>query len=131
MHASDLSRFPLGPGAAAACTWAAAADPLVWHGPFKRPTLEAFAAALTTIAEGGAFGALPTLRVRGEDDQLVPLGPSRGGIDAVRGTDLSERIYPGGRHEVFNETNKDEVLDDVTSFIDRALTARARGVSES
>ncbi|MEU4331323.1 alpha/beta hydrolase [Nonomuraea dietziae] len=106
---------------------AAAADPLVWHGPFKRPTLDAFAVALTTLAEGGTFGALPTLWVHGEDDQLVP---SRGGIDAVRGTDLSERIHPGGRHEVFNETNKDEVLDDVTSFIDRALTARDRGVSE-
>ncbi|MEU4696808.1 alpha/beta fold hydrolase [Nonomuraea dietziae] len=36
----------------------AAADPLVWHGPFKRPTLDAFAVALTTLAEGGTFGAV-------------------------------------------------------------------------
>ncbi|NUS03373.1 MAG: alpha/beta hydrolase [Nonomuraea sp.] len=101
---------------------AAGADPLVWHGPFKRATLEAFDEAMTTIAKGGTFGALPTLWLHGEDDQLVPVGPSREGIDAVRGSDLTERIYPGGRHEVFNETNKDEVLDDVTSFLDRALT---------
>ncbi|WP_188190533.1 alpha/beta hydrolase [Nonomuraea sp. SYSU D8015] len=101
-----------------------AADPLVWHGPFKRATLEAFATSLATIAKGGTFGALPTLWVHGDDDQLVPLGPSRTGIDAVRGTDLTERIYPGARHEVFNETNKDEVLDDVTSFVDRALADR-------
>ncbi|TYB47284.1 alpha/beta hydrolase [Nonomuraea sp. PA05] len=98
-----------------------AADPLVWHGPFKRATLEAFATTLDTIAKGGTFGALPTLWVHGDDDQLVPLPASRAGIAAVRGGDLTERIYAGARHEVFNEVNKDEVLDDVTSFIDRAL----------
>ncbi|AQZ66324.1 Lysophospholipase; Monoglyceride lipase; putative [[Actinomadura] parvosata subsp. kistnae] len=98
-----------------------AADPLVWHGPFKRATLESFAATLETIAKGGTFGALPTLWVHGDDDQLVPLAGSRAGIEAVKGSDLTERIYPGARHEVFNEINKDEVLDDVTSFIDRAL----------
>jgi alpha-beta hydrolase superfamily lysophospholipase len=99
-----------------------AADPLVWHGPFKRATLEAFATTLAAIAKGGTFGALPTLWVHGDEDALVPLPASRGGIEAVRGSDLTERIYPGARHEVFNETNKDEVLDDVTTFIDRALT---------
>jgi alpha-beta hydrolase superfamily lysophospholipase len=98
-----------------------AADPLVWHGPFKRTTLKAFETTLATIAKGGTFGPLPTLWLHGDDDQLVPLADSRAGIDAVRGADLTERIYPGARHEVFNETNKDEVLDDVTSFIDRAL----------
>ncbi|MFC4114938.1 alpha/beta hydrolase [Nonomuraea zeae] len=100
-----------------------AADPLVWHGPFKRATLEAFATTLAEIAKGGTFGALPTLWVHGEEDELVPLPGSRGGIEAVRGSDLTERIYRGARHEVFNETNKDEVLDDVIAFIDRALSA--------
>ncbi|MER6942850.1 lysophospholipase [Nonomuraea sp. NPDC000554] len=95
-----------------------AEDPLVWHGPFKRPTLEAFAATLAAIAKGGTLGTLPTLWVHGEDDQLVPLSGSRGGVEAIRGDDLTERVYPGARHEVFNETNKDEVLADVTAFID-------------
>ncbi|WP_043616514.1 alpha/beta hydrolase [Nonomuraea candida] len=99
-----------------------AEDPLVWHGPFKRPTLEAFATTLATIAKGGTLGALPTLWVHGEEDQLVPLAGSRVGIEAIKGDDLSERVYPGARHEVFNETNKDEVLDDVTRFIDHALS---------
>ncbi|MET7337501.1 alpha/beta fold hydrolase [Nonomuraea sp. NPDC005650] len=98
-----------------------AADPLVWHGPFKRATLEAFAATLATIAAGGTLGPLPTLWVHGADDELVPLSGSRPGVEAIKGTDLTERIYPGARHEVFNETNKDEVLDDVTAFIDRAI----------
>ncbi|WP_101784023.1 alpha/beta hydrolase [Nonomuraea indica] len=98
-----------------------AADPLVWHGPFKRSTLEAFAATLAAIAEGGSLGALPTLWVHGADDLLVPLSGSRAGVEAIRGDDFTERIYPEARHEVFNEINKEEVLADVAAFIDRAL----------
>ncbi|MFG3436180.1 alpha/beta hydrolase [Nonomuraea sp. NPDC047897] len=98
-----------------------AADPLVWHGPFKRPTLEAFATTLAAIAEGGTLGTLPTLWVHGADDRLVPADGSRAGVEAVRGDDFTERIYPQARHEVFNETNREEVLADVTAFIDRVL----------
>ncbi|MFG1957773.1 alpha/beta hydrolase [Nonomuraea sp. NPDC049028] len=98
-----------------------AEDPLVWHGPFKRPTLEAFATTIATIAKGGSLGSLPTLWIHGADDQLVPLASSRTGIETIRGDDLTERIYPDARHEVFNETNRDEVLTDVTTFIDRVL----------
>src|SRR5262245_37129 len=78
-----------------------AADPLVWHGPFKRPTVEALDHCLTTIKEGGRLGTLPSLWVHGEDDELVPLDATRDGIDQVRGDDLTEIIYPGARHEVF------------------------------
>lgn len=31
--------------------------------------------------------------------------------------DLSLKIYPGGRHEMHNETNRDEVLNDIYSWI--------------
>jgi len=94
-----------------------AADPLVWHGPFKRPTVEALDRCLRAIAAGGRLGGLPTLWVHGEADELVPLAGTRAGIEEIRGEDLSEIIYPGARHEVFNETNKDEVLADVTRFV--------------
>jgi alpha-beta hydrolase superfamily lysophospholipase len=94
-----------------------AADPLVWHGPFRRETVEAFDHCLTTIAAGGRLDALPTLWVHGEADELVPLPETRGGIEEIRGEDLTEVVYPGARHEVFNETNKDEVLSDVTGFV--------------
>lgn len=96
-------------------------DPLVWHGPFKRTLLEALDRCLEQINEGGRLGKLPTLWVHGEDDRLVPIAGTRPGIEQIRGDDLTERIYPQARHEVFNETNKDEVLADVTGFIDRAV----------
>lgn len=98
-----------------------AADPLVWHGPFLRPTLEALDRCLAAINAGGRLGSLPTLWVHGADDQLVPIAATRAGIETIRGDDFTEKVYPGARHEVFNETNNDEVLTDVTTFIDRVL----------
>jgi alpha-beta hydrolase superfamily lysophospholipase len=98
-----------------------AADPLVWHGPMKRPTVEAFARTLQTVDKGGDVGALPVLWLHGDDDRLVPLDGSRVGIERLGGT-LTERIYPGARHEVFLETNRAEVFADVTGFLDGVLT---------
>lgn len=96
-------------------------DPLIWHGPFKKPTVRALDDALRRVGEHGSLGALPTFYVHGEADELVRPRDTRVGIDAIRGDDLTERLYPGARHEVFNETNRDEVLADVTAFIDRVL----------
>jgi alpha-beta hydrolase superfamily lysophospholipase len=92
-------------------------DPLVYHGPFQRATLEAIFAAGAAIAEGPGLGDLPTLWIHGEEDALAPLGPTREAVERIRGDALEERIYPGARHEVFNETNRDEVLGDVVGFI--------------
>jgi alpha-beta hydrolase superfamily lysophospholipase len=33
------------------------------------------------------------------------------------------RIYPGGRHELFNETNRDEVVSDLIGWLDSAAAA--------
>ncbi|MEU3660431.1 lysophospholipase [Streptomyces sp. NPDC032940] len=111
---SSLSRDP-------AVGAAYAADPLVWHGPMKRPTLEAFVRTLKTVDEGGDVGPLPLLWVHGDDDRLVPLPGSRVGVERLSGGDLTERIHPGARHEVFNETNRAEVFADVTRFLDGVL----------
>lgn len=101
-----------------------AADPLVWHGPFKRTTLEAMQRALQAVADGPGLGDLPLMWIHGEDDQLVPIDGSRAGIAHLRGPVAIERTYPGGRHELFNETNADEVIADVLDFVSEQVTAR-------
>lgn len=102
------------------------ADPLVWHGKFKPPTVRAFSDVLAVIAESGGLGDLPTLWVHGSDDRLVPIDDIREGIERVRGSRLETRIFDGARHEVLNEINRDEVLRTVTTFIDDHLQRRAR-----
>ncbi|WP_031481145.1 alpha/beta hydrolase [Streptomyces bicolor] len=98
-----------------------AADPLVWHGPMKRPTVEAFARMLDTVSKGGGIRHVPLLWLHGGDDRLVPLPGSRTGIEEVRGEELTERVYAGARHEVFHETNKREVFADLVHFLDEVL----------
>jgi alpha-beta hydrolase superfamily lysophospholipase len=98
-----------------------AADELVWHGPFKRTTLESLAAALETVNGAPPLGELPALWVHGEADQLVPIEPSRAGVEALGLTNLHSKSYPGARHEVFNETNRDEVIAEVADFIDEMV----------
>ncbi|WNV82109.1 lysophospholipase [Umezawaea sp. Da 62-37] len=94
-----------------------AADPLVYHGNWHRETLESLRRALDAVDAGEPLGDLPTLWLHGDDDRLVPIAGTREGTDRIRGTGFTERSYPGARHEVFNETNRDEVLADVVAFV--------------
>jgi alpha-beta hydrolase superfamily lysophospholipase len=100
-----------------------AEDELVWHGPFKRETLQAIVASIEQVADGGDLGELPTLWIHGEEDPLVPISATEPAIERIKGSRLEARRYPGARHEILNETNKDEVLADVTAFLDRALAS--------
>ena len=100
-----------------------AADPLVWHGGWKRPTLEAFVAADRAIAEGPCFGDLPLLHVHGAEDQLVPLDLARPVVERLAGPDTEWHVLNGARHEVFNELDQDETIGLVASFAER-VTAR-------
>lgn len=100
-------------------------DELVWHGPFKRPTVQAMVNTIAAIDSGGPLGDLPLLWVHGAEDQLVPIDGTRVGIERLRGTAFHQHEYPGARHEVFNETNSAEVLADVTAFIDEVLSGSA------
>jgi alpha-beta hydrolase superfamily lysophospholipase len=92
------------------------ADELVWHGPFKRQTLLAIQHAMDTITAGGTVDD-PILWLHGREDQLVPMAGSRIGWATLAGRHAQSKSYPGARHEIFNETNQDEVLDDVIAFI--------------
>jgi alpha-beta hydrolase superfamily lysophospholipase len=47
------------------------------------------------------------------------LEDTRRGIALLRNADVQEHLYPGARHEIFFETNRDEVLADTLDFVDR------------
>lgn len=120
----EIPDIPVSPAALSrdpAVGAAYAADPLVWHGPMKRPTLEAFVRTLETVEKGGDVGGLPLLWLHGDDDRLVPLPGSRSGVERLAGGPPAERIFPGARHEVFHETDKEEAFAEVLGFLDRTL----------
>jgi alpha-beta hydrolase superfamily lysophospholipase len=94
------------------------ADPLVYHGSFKRPTLAAMAEALLDAALDAPRVTGRVLWQHGDADELVPLPGSRRLIELLLNAEVSQHIYPGARHEIFNETNRVEVLGDTARFIE-------------
>ncbi len=96
-----------------------AADPLVWHGGWKRPTLEAFVAADEAIAAGPGFGDLPLLYVHGADDGLVPVDVARPVVERLAGPDSELHVLDAARHEVFNEVGQEETIELVARFAER------------
>ncbi|KIH98923.1 lysophospholipase [Streptomonospora alba] len=122
LAASEIPDEPLDPSTLSRDPQVAAdytADDLVWHGPFKRGMLEAIEAALGRIREHGPLETTPLLWVHGSQDRLVPISDTRVGVEELAGEDVAVRIFPGARHEVFNETNRDEVLEEVVRFAKR------------
>ncbi|HWF54401.1 MAG TPA: lysophospholipase [Solirubrobacteraceae bacterium] len=100
-----------------------AADPLVWHGAFKREMLQAMFAAMDAVKTGPTLESIPLLWIHGEEDPLAPIDLQRAVVEQLRGPNSEEKVYAGARHEVFNETNQDEVIGDVTRFLTAAVAA--------
>jgi alpha-beta hydrolase superfamily lysophospholipase len=70
---------------------------------------------------------LPVLLMAGDKD---PVGAGGKGPRAVREqyakaglADVTCTLYPGARHEIFNETNREEVLADLVGWLDAHLPA--------
>jgi alpha-beta hydrolase superfamily lysophospholipase len=100
-----------------------AEDPLIYHGGFRRETLAAMAGALLNSALESRLVSGPVLWQHGQADQLVPLEGSRKLIELLLNAEVTTHHYPEARHEIFNETNREEVLADTVRWIRAILVA--------
>ena len=70
--------------------------------------------------------SLPVYIAVGEADPvnggLALLTPLTERYEAAGLTDVTVRTYPGARHEILNETNRDEVIAELTSWLDRVTS---------
>jgi len=111
-------------------------DPAVWKSFKEDPwTFEADTLKLYGVADGlRLFGKpaknmtqVPLMLIVGEDDSLggkpsnIKLAESY--IERAGLTDVTLGIYPDARHEIFNETNKEEVIDDMISWISERIAS--------
>jgi alpha-beta hydrolase superfamily lysophospholipase len=73
---------------------------------------------------------LPVYIAVGEVDPvnggLALLTPLTDRYAAADLTDVTVRIYPGARHEILNETNRDDVIGEVVDWIDRIVATSRR-----
>ncbi|WP_113963132.1 alpha/beta hydrolase [Mycobacterium shimoidei] len=96
-------------------------DPLVYHGKVPAGVGRALLLVGETMPRRAPALTAPLLVVHGEQDQLIPVAGSRRLVDAVGSSDVELKVYPGLYHEVFNEPERDQVLDDVVSWINARL----------
>jgi alpha-beta hydrolase superfamily lysophospholipase len=96
------------------------------------------------------FGVVDVLRMLGTPKRLaknIPLLIQIGSEDPLGGpksvellaaayrakgglTDVTVDIYEGGRHEMYNETNRDEVIAELTNWLDARVGDRHAGVAQ-
>ena len=82
----------------------------------------ATAAGVAQVPDG-----LPVLLLSGARDPVGGTAASAvtalAGLLRSRGLPVEQHVYPDARHEVFNETNRDEVTADLLSWLDRRLVS--------
>ncbi len=93
------------------------ADPLV-HPQRMRARLGAeMLRAIGEVAAGLPQLTMPVLVMQGSDDALVDPAAAAYVHERVGSRDRSIRIYPGLYHEIFNEPERDQVLDDLVEWV--------------
>ena len=104
------------------------ADPACGFGIDAEATKAMFAGArrLADPAQVAAMRPdLPVYIAAGENDPvnggLALLTPLTDRYQAAGLTDMTIRVYPDARHEILNETNRDEVMAALTSWLDRVV----------
>ena len=99
------------------------ADPLCGFTVKPEGLATIFAEASRSASPSSVRSALPILLLAGEDDPLnarlalLHLLAQRYREAGV--SDVETQFYPGGRHEMFNETNRDEVTANLIAWLNR------------
>ncbi len=94
-------------------------DPLVYRGRYKRPLLEAEMRTLDRFNAALDALTMPVLLLHGSDDPFVDYHTPLRTAASLPTSDLTLRIFPGARHELVNETNRDEVIAEILGFLQR------------
>src|SRR5690606_17618086 len=96
-------------------------DELVYHGPFRRETLEGLVSTVARAQEGPGFGELPLLWIHGTGDMLVPYDPTREVIEKLAGPGTEKTPCEVARDGLFDAGNSDDVRTDVFDLMHRTM----------
>ncbi len=94
-----------------------AADPLVHHGAIPARTLVELLAAMQAFPAQAPRLSLPTLVLHGTADRLVPLSGVRPLYQTLGARIRTIKYYEGLFHEVLNEPERAQVLDDIEQWL--------------
>lgn len=95
-----------------------AADPLIYHGRLRlKWSVEMLHASREVEARLPEL-RLPLLALHGADDPIALPAGAEIVRDRAGSGDLTVRQYPGLRHEIHNEPEQGQVLDDIAAWLD-------------
>ena len=93
-------------------------DPLNHNGKVRARTGSEMLLSVQRVVDGLPRITVPVLVMHGSDDKLVPVAGSRLIDDTIGSSDKTLKIYDGLYHEIFNEPEQDQVLDDLVAWLD-------------
>ncbi|MEH6660967.1 MAG: lysophospholipase [Parasphingorhabdus sp.] len=100
------------------------ADPLVYNGKMSARLAAEMLANMTTVQENAGQISLPMLLLHGGKDSLAAVEGSEFLDHHISSTEKQLKVYPELFHEIFNEPEKDTILNDMTDWLDKQLAAR-------
>ncbi len=93
------------------------ADPLVFHGKLPARTAFELERAVRSLPSSVQAITVPTLIMYGSSDRLCPPAGSLGLHDCIGAQDRTLKVYDGLYHEIFNEPEREHVLEDVCAWL--------------
>ena len=100
-------------------------DPLVYRGKMTSRLAAELLKAMQRVPSEAKRITLPIMIVQGAADRLVDPDGARMLYDLIGSSDRTIKIYDGLYHEVFNEPEHNQVLDDVKEWMERRLEGLA------
>lgn len=93
-------------------------DPLVHRGKTTARLAAEMLKAMQEVADAAHTITLPILILQGEEDRLVDPTGAQTLFDRVGSEDRRVRFYPELYHEICNEPEREEVLDEIATWLD-------------
>ena len=96
-------------------------DPLVHHGKASARLIAELSSAMRSTLASAPDIELPLLIMHGDADQLTSPAGSQALYDAAGSADKTLRLYAGLYHEIFNEPERDQVLAEMSTWLEDHL----------
>jgi alpha-beta hydrolase superfamily lysophospholipase len=99
------------------------ADPLNYHGKLPARTVAELSSAINGYPDAVPRFRLPLLAMHGTADRLTPIAGSEMVVERAGSEDKTLKRYDGLYHELLNEPERQQVLDDIADWLDARFAA--------
>lgn len=96
-------------------------DPLILRERVKEDLFYRLAEGVGLLVGRAGEVKQPLLLIHGVDDRLCSAEGARMWVEGVSSKDITVQLYPEGRHEMFNETNREDVIAALWGWLDARL----------